>query len=63
VSWDGKALLVLTMIWAGIALVYATVIDMVTGARAWGAGAALFAVLTLGIWYAELRGARRRKKG
>ncbi len=58
-SWDTKALLVLTATWAGTAIIYVTSMDMPTGARAWGAGAALFLLITLGVWLAERKGRRR----
>jgi hypothetical protein len=59
-SWDGKALLILTLIWAAISLIYATVIGMAPGARAWGAGALIFAFLTWTVRRMERQGATRR---
>ncbi len=59
-SWDCKALVVLTGTWAAMAILYVTVIGMATGARAWGAGAAIFLVLMLVAAYAERRGAQVR---
>ena len=58
-SWDAKALVIVTATWGATTLVYVTAMDMPTGARAWGAGAALFLLVTLGVWRAERRGARR----
>lgn len=57
-SWDSKALIVLTLTWAVLAVIYVTVIGMVTGARAWGAGALIFLLLLLVLLYAERRGIR-----
>ena len=56
-SWDTKALVLLTLTWAVVALIYATVIGMMPGARGWGAGAVIFGALTLAVEYAERRSA------
>jgi hypothetical protein len=57
-SWDSKALALVALIWAVLAVIYVTVIDMMPGARGWGAGAVIFGALTIGAWYAESLGAR-----
>ncbi len=59
VSWDTKALAVLTLAWAAVAIVYLTIVDMMPGARGWATGAVIFGVLTLAGWVADRRGARR----
>ena len=61
-SWDSKALLILTLTWGILAIIYVTVIGMVTGARGWGTGAVIFLVLLLGLLYAERQGADKAKR-
>ena len=60
-SWDSKLLVVLTLTWAALAVIYVTVIGMMPGARGWGVGAALFLALLFGVVYAERRGVRRHR--
>ncbi len=57
-SWDVKALLVLALIWAALAVIYVSLIGMLPGGRAWGAGALILGALMFGVWYAESLGAR-----
>ncbi len=62
-SWDSKALLLVAGIWVLVSVIYATVIGMMPGARAWGAGAVIFLAFMLAVWYAERKGARRILSG
>jgi hypothetical protein len=63
-SWDSKSLLLLTVTWAALAVVYATpVVDMTAGTWAWGAGAAIFLLVFLAVWRAERRGSGRAAGG
>ncbi len=55
-SWDAKALLWLTLIWAVIAVLFVPVLGMVEGARGWGVGAAIFLLLYLWLKKAEREG-------
>lgn len=59
-SWDSKALAVIVFIWIMLAIMYATVFEMPTGARAWGAGAVTFLILVAVVGYAEHRESRIR---
>ncbi len=62
-SWDTRGLFLLALVWALLSVIYVSVIGMMSGARAWGAGAVIFAALALGLWYADRLGARRRPTG
>lgn len=64
-SWDIKALVILTLTWALLAAIDAagwTGMVMMEAARAWGAGSLIFLVVLLGVWYAERRGAKAARR-
>ncbi|MFQ5837775.1 MAG: hypothetical protein ACE5HJ_03225 [Thermoplasmata archaeon] len=62
-TWDAKAALLIALIWAVLSVIYVSVIGMMPGARAWGAGAVIFAAVMLAVWCAERQGARRMRSG
>lgn len=62
-SWETRVVGLITLVWGMLAVLYATVIGMPTGARAWGAGALLFAGLLAALLRAERQGVRRQVRG
>lgn len=60
ISWDSKAIIVIAGVWIALGTLYATVIGMPTGARAWSAGGVILLLLLAGLWATERRSALTR---
>ncbi len=58
-SWDLKAMALLTVIWAAVTVIFLTLMDMPAGTRAWATGSVVMFLVALGVWYAERKGAKR----
>ncbi len=58
-SWDVKVMGLLVIIWAAVTVIFLTLMDMPAGTRAWATGSVVMLVVTLGVWYAERKGAQR----